>query len=299
GGYPPASTFKIPVMLAALGHRVIDPNEQVLCTGKVRVGNRDFHCWKRHGHGLMNMHDALKQSCDVYFYEVIQRLGMEKVKPYAQALGLGQTYKIGLRGQVSGVIPDAAWKKHRLGTGWRTGDALNAAIGQGFVLATPLQLAVMATRLANGVRKTSPLLIIGDKITPAPPLGIAPEDMKFVRTAMRAVCEEPHGTAYKPGGLGLPGVEMAGKTGTGQVRGISKAERLAGIIKNNELPWKLRDHSVFIGFAPYDEPRFAASVLVEHGGSGADKAANICRKILGEALIRDGYVGATPKAGGK
>ncbi len=297
GGYPPASTFKIPVMLAALGHKAIDPAEQVFCTGKVKVGNREFHCWKRRGHGLMDMHDALKQSCDVYFYELIQRLGMEKVKPYAEKLGLGQTYKIGLKGQVSGVVPDAQWKKHRLGTGWRTGDELNAAIGQGFVLVTPLQLAVMATRMANAVKKVSPMLIIGDKVEAAPSLGISPEDMNFVRQAMRAVCEEPHGTAYRPGGLGIPGVEMAGKTGTGQVRGISSAERLSGIIKNHKLPWKLRDHSVFIGFAPYDEPRFAASVLVEHGGSGAHKAANICRKILGEALRRDGYTGAQTTVG--
>ncbi len=151
GGYPPASTFKMVVMLAALENRVIDPASRILCTGKVHVGNRDFHCWKsRRGHGLVNMHGALQQSCDVYFYEIVQRLGMEKIKSVANRLGLGQKFDIGIGGQISGIVPVPKWKRQKLGTKWRTGDSLNAAIGQGFVLSTPLQLGVMAARLANG-----------------------------------------------------------------------------------------------------------------------------------------------------
>ncbi|MCF6219964.1 MAG: penicillin-binding protein 2, partial [Robiginitomaculum sp.] len=289
GGYPPASTFKMAVMLAALEHNVIDPEDQIFCTGKVRMGNRDFHCWKRRGgHGLMNMHNALKQSCDVYFYEVIQRLGMDKVKPIAEKLGLGQTYELGLGGQAKGIVPDPQWKQNRLGTSWRTGDSLNASIGQGFVLSTPLQLTVMAARIANGQKAVSPFIVVGDKVAEPASLDINPEHLSIVQTAMHAVSEMPRGTAYKPGGLGIPGVEMAGKTGTGQVRGISAAERLKGVLKNSALPWKLRDHSIFVGYAPYNHPRFAAGVVVEHGGSGAKLAADICRKILGKDLVRDG-----------
>ena len=294
GGYPPASTFKMAVALAALEHKVIGKDEQVFCTGKTHLGNRDFHCWEsKHGHGLVNMYTALQRSCDVYFYEVIQRLGMDKVKPIAEKLGLGQTFNFGLRGQAKGVVPNPDWKQANLGTAWRTGDALNAAIGQGFVLTTPLQLAVMTARLANGRHAVEPSLIVSDKLATAKALAIDLEHITFVQTAMRAVCEVPYGTAYMPGGLGISGVEMAGKTGTGQVRSISVSERLSGILKNRELPWKLRDHSIFVGYAPYDNPRFAASVIVEHGGSGAGLAAGMCRKILGKALVRDGINSGT------
>jgi penicillin-binding protein 2 len=291
GGYPPASTFKMSVMLAALEHKVITPKDKIFCTGKVHVGNRDFHCWKRTGHGLMNMQSALQHSCDVYFYEIVQRLGMDKVKPFAEKLGLGQTYQLGLGGQAKGVVPDPKWKQDRLGSKWRTGDSLNAAIGQGFVLSTPLQLAVMAARIANGEKAVSPFIVVGDEVQTPEPLDINPDHLRLVQKAMHAVCEIPGGTAYKPDGLGIPGVEMACKTGTGQVRGISAAERLTGVLNNKVLPWKLRDHSIFVGYAPYDNPRFAACILVEHGGSGAKIAADICRKVLGRALEKDGILG--------
>ncbi len=289
GGYPPASTFKMVVMLAALEYKVIEPGDKIFCTGKTFIGNRDFHCWRRSGHGLVNMHEALKQSCDVYFYEIIQRLGMDKVKPFAEKLGLGQIFNLGLGGQTRGIIPDPLWKRDRLGAKWRTGDSLNASIGQGFVLASPLQLTVMTARIANAKTAVSPVLVVDEQIEQAPALDINPEHMAVVQNAMRAVCEEPGGTAYMPNGLGISGVELAGKTGTGQVKGISAAERLSGVRNNTELPWKLRDHSIFVGYAPFENPRFAAGVLVEHGGSGAKLAANICRKILGRALERDGF----------
>jgi len=294
GGYPPASTYKMVVMLAALESGLISPYRQVFCLGKVRLGNRNFHCWKRRGHGHMNMRDALKNSCDSYFYEIAQVIGIQKIADMARRLGLGQTYDIGISGQRGGIVPDPAWKQDRLGAAWREGDTLNTSIGQGFTLTTPLQLAVMSARLANAQQAVTPSLLIGGEVKEFAALDINPENLAFVRDAMYGVCNEPGGTAYRYNGLGIKGVDLAGKTGTGQVRGISASERSAGVRKNNRLPWKLRDHSIFVGFAPYDKPRFAIGTIVEHGGSGAKRAANITRAVMGEALRRDG-IGAPAK----
>ena len=292
GGYPPASTFKMVVMLAALESGLINPASSVNCTGKVELGNRDFHCWKRKGHGKMTMRDALKNSCDSYFYEVAQVIGNEAIANVALRLGLGESHDISIGGVISGIVPTDSWKRERLGSGWRTGDTLNVSIGQGFLLATPLQLAVMTARLANSLESIVPHLVIGQTLPQFEPLDFDPAHLAFVRDAMWAVTSEPGGTAYRPNPFGtdltVGGIEMAGKTGTAQVRGISKAERLRGIRKNERLPWKLRDHSIFVGYAPYDKPRFAIGTIVEHGGSGAKRAANISRAILGEALKRDG-----------
>lgn len=288
GGYPPASTYKMVVMLAALESGMIDPARQVFCSGKLRLGNRTFHCWRREGHGRIDMRDSLKQSCDTYYYEVAQIIGVSKIADMGRRLGLGQTYGIGIGGERSGIVPDEAWKRGRLGSAWRMGDTLNASIGQGFVLATPLQLAVMTARLANTNDAIVPSLIIGDNIPTFETLDINPEHLAFVRDAMYSVCAEPGGTAYRVDSLGLGGVKMAGKTGTGQVRGISSSERASGVRANSMVPWELRDHSIFVGFAPYDAPRFAVGTIVEHGGSGAGRAANITRDVLSEALKRDG-----------
>ena len=288
GGYPPASTYKMAVMLAALESGMVDPRKPVFCGGKLRLGNRTFHCWKRQGHGPMDMRDALKNSCDTYFYEIAQVIGIDAIAAAARKLGLGQRHDLGLANEKSGIVPDPAWKQSRIGSGWRMGDTLNASIGQGFVLATPMQLAVMAARIANGRDALSPTLFAGvDREVPAP-LGIEPSHIAFVQDAMWSVCEEPGGTAYRPNGLGIRGFDMAGKTGTAQVRGISRAERAAGVTKNEDLPWKYRDHSIFVGYAPYDAPRFAVGCVVEHGGSGSKRAASIVRAVLGEALRRDG-----------
>ena len=291
GGYPPASTFKMVVMLAALESQLIDPNAKIFCSGKTRVGNRNFHCWRRRGHGNMDMRDALKQSCDTYFYEVAQVVGIEKIATVARRLGLGQSYDISIGGGIAGIVPDDAWKRNRLGTGWRTGDTLNASIGQGFVLATPMQLAVMTARIANTVDAVVPNLVIGQTLPPFEPLDFDPVHLAFVRDAMWSVTSEVGGTAYRQFPFGrepeFEGIQMAGKTGTGQVRGISASERATGVRSNARLPWKLRDHSIFVGYAPYDRPRFAVGTIVEHGGSGAKRAANISRAVLGEALRRD------------
>ena len=292
GGYPPASTFKMVVMLAALESGLINPARSVNCIGKVKLGNRDFHCWKRKGHGKMNMRDALKNSCDSYFYEVGQIIGHEAIANVARRLGLGESHDISIRGVIPGIVPTDSWKRERVGSGWRTGDTLNVSIGQGFLLATPLQLAVMTARIANSLDSIDPHLVIGQTLPQFEPLDFDPAHLAYVRDAMWAVTSEPGGTAYRPKPFGtdlaVDGIEMAGKTGTAQVRRISKAERLRGIRKNARLPWELRDHSIFVGYAPYDKPRFAIGTIVEHGGAGSKRAANISRAILGEALKRDG-----------
>ena len=288
GGYPPASTFKMSVMLATLKNRAANPKERVICTGKVKVGNRTFHCWKRRGHGPVNLSDALKHSCDLYFYEMGQRLGINAIAEVATQLGLGQKFDLGVAGQTSGIVPTTEWKQKRLGQGWRMGDTLNASIGQGFVLATPLQLAVMAARIANGAKAVTPHLIIGDKVPVFDDLGINQDHMAMIQQAMWRVTSEPGGTAYRHNALGFKGIEMAGKTGTGQVRGISASERASGVLHNRELPWKLRDHSIFVGYAPFDKPRFAIGTIVEHGGSGSKRAAHITRELLKRVLKNDG-----------
>jgi len=291
GGYPPASTFKMAVMLAALESGMINTKGKVFCTGKTELGNRIFHCWKRDGHGLVDMRDALKVSCDSYFYEVSQVIGIDVIANVARRLGLGQSYDISIGGGISGIVPDEAWKLNRFGTGWRTGDTLNASIGQGFVLATPIQLAVMTARIANTIEAVNPNLVIGENLPAFEPLDFDPVHLAFVQDAMWSVTSEIGGTAYRQFPFGTDpefrGTEMAGKTGTGQVRGISASERASGIRRNEKLPWKLRDHSIFVGYAPFDRPRFAVGTLVEHGGSGAKRAADISRAVLGEALRRD------------
>ena len=292
GGYPPASTFKMVVMLAALESNLIDPTRAIFCSGKVQLGNRTFHCWKPRGHGRMDMRDGLKHSCDSYFYEISQIIGIDAIANVARRLGLGKSYDISIGGAISGIVPDGPWKRKRLGTGWRMGDTFNASIGQGFVLATPLQLAIMTARIANTLEAVVPQLVIGQTLPKFEPLDFDPEHLAYVRDAMWAVTSEPGGTAYRYRPFGadasIGGMQLAGKTGTGQVRGISQAERLTGIRRNEKLPWKLRDHSIFVGFAPYHRPRFAIGTIVEHGGSGAKRAADISRAILGEALRRDG-----------
>lgn len=287
GSYPPASTFKIIAALAALAEESMDPLKPFLCEGKFVLGNQTFHCWKAEGHGEVTMREAIKQSCDCYFYNLILNLGMPPVKQMAQLFGLGEVFDFGLEGQARGIIPDKVWKRQRNGESWVRGDSLNAVIGQGFVLVNPLQLAVMTARLANGENAVVPHLFIGENFTSPAPLKINKTHLKFVQDAMRAVCEEPHGTAYRPTGFGIKGVQWAGKTGTGQVRRISEEEREAGIIGNENLPWRLRDHSVFLGFAPFIQPRFAAAVIVEHGGKGSGPAAKIVHGLLKEAVLRD------------
>ncbi|MBY0306707.1 MAG: penicillin-binding protein 2 [Sphingomonas sp.] len=261
GLYPPGSTVK-PMNALALMAAGIDPEDRVSCSGAMRVGNGVFHCHKRGGHGALNMKNAVMQSCDIYFFEMARRLGYGRIAPVARLLGLGQKFDLPFASQRFGTMPDPAWKLAKYKEEWTVADSLNASIGQGYVLANPLQLAVMASRIASG-RQLQPS-ILADQVPPAPTLGIDPAHLARVRDAMYGVVNE--GGTGGAARLLVPGVAIAAKTGTAQVRRITMAERASGVLKNGQLPFKLRDHALFVCFAPADKPRYAAAIVLEHNG---------------------------------
>ena len=285
GTYPPGSTFKAVSAAAAVEHNVFRPNETVHCTGSVRLGNHDFHCWRRQGHGSVNLRTALKTSCDIFFYEAAHRLGIERLHAMGQRFGIGQQFDVGISGVARGIMPDPAWKRAQRNEGWSTGDTYNTGIGQGAMLTSPLQLAVMTARVASG-RSVEPTLYRNAMAPPAPYMGLRDDTMVRVRDAMRAAAEEPGGTSYSLGGLGIDGVEMAGKTGTAQVYSITAAERESGVRTQLDLPWRLRDHGLFVCYAPADVPKYAVVVVIEHGG-GSSAATRPARDILRRVVARD------------
>lgn len=268
GLYPPGSTVKPAVALAFL-EAGLDPNESVGCSGGLRVGNRVFHCWNRRGHGTVNMAKAIYQSCDVYFYHFAQRIGMDPIAVMARRLGLGQEFDLPVPGQSYGTVPDPAWKKRKYGKDWAVYDTVNATIGQGYMLVNPLQQAVMSARIASG-RELIPRLMYDPKVPDVPSLGISTEHLDFVHKAMSDVVNGP-GTAGRAR-LPLPDVLMGGKTGTAQVVGLNISSGKGG-------PWKYRDHGHFICFAPFDKPRYACAVIIEHGG-GSSSAYPIARDVM-------------------
>ena len=294
GQYPPGSTFKMVVAMAALEAGVIGPDYKVFCGGSTKLGKHKFHCWKRGGHGKLGLKEAIEQSCDVYFYDIARKVGVDKIAEMANRLGLGHTLDLDLRGEKSGLIPTTDWKRAVRGERWQVGDTYNVGIGQGYVLATPLQLAVMTARLANGGKAVTPRLVRqnssakeeGDGLNAIPDLGLDKNDLKHVLKGMFDVVNGKRGTG-RGSKIEVEGWEMAGKSGTAQVRRISKKERLTGVLKAEERPWRERDHALFVAYAPYDEPRYAVSVIVEHGGSGSKAAAPIARDLLQEALRLD------------
>jgi len=283
GTYPPGSTFKMVTALAAIEAGEITPEETIYCGGHTEVANRRFHCWKRGGHGKMDLHNSLKQSCDVYYYDLAQRVGIERITAMARKLGLGEKHNVPMSAVSSGLTPTKAWKAANRGSDWVIGDSLNASIGQGLVLASPLQLAVMTARIATG-RAVEPRLVkaVNEQEVPptlGAPLELSKASLDYIRTAMFAVSNEQRGTGYSSR-IADKERRMAGKTGTSQVRNISAAERRAGVFRNEDLPWERRDHALFVGFAPHDNPRYAVSVVVEHGGGGSTAAAPIARDII-------------------
>lgn len=288
GQYPPGSTFKMLVCLAALDAGMASPDTRFFCPGHLELGDSRFHCWKRHGHGSVDMVAAVEESCDVYFYELAKRLGIDRIEAMARRFGLGQLLEIDLPGERRGLLPTREWKQATLGEAWQRGESLVAAIGQGFVLATPMQLAVMTARLVNGGVAVTPTLVRDPTRGPAgfPRIGVDGRDLEVMRTAMAAVVNGQRGTAR-----GVRSAEgqprIGGKTGTSQVRRISAAERLTGIIKNKDRPWRDRDHALFVGYAPLEAPRYAVAVVVEHGGGGSAMAAPIAADVLLEALRID------------
>ena len=282
GTYPPGSTFKMLVAIAGVEAGVVTPGETFYCPGHREVGGRRFHCWKRAGHGWMDMHDSLVQSCDVYYYELAERVGIERIAAMARRFGLGARFDLPLSAVAEGLMPDKDWKRTRRGEEWMIGDSLNSAIGQGFVLSSPLQLAVMTARLATGTAIRPRLVKSVDgreqPVLSDGPLDLSPTLMAQVRKAMFDVTNHRRGTAYRSRLVGED-LRIAGKTGTSQVRSV--------VVRNEDVPWEERDHALFVGYAPAHAPRVACSVVVEHGGGGSRAAAPVARDILARALHDD------------
>lgn len=286
GVYPPGSTFKLISAIAAQQSGV-SPKQTAYCPGRVWYGNRYFHCWKRGGHGTVDMKGAIKHSCDVYFYEIAKTLDVDVLADVARRFGLGQTFEIGVSGQQRGVVPDRAWKRAYFAgqpenQPWFQGETLSVIIGQGYVTSTPLQLAVMASRVASG-RAVRPRLVraVGEVALPAPdaPLIDVDQDyLQIVRAGMNAVTNE-YGTAARSR-LEDPDWQMAGKTGTSQVYQITAEDRAKGLAEPEDLPWERRDHALFVCYMPYENPRYACSVIVEHGIGGSRAAGPKAREIM-------------------
>jgi penicillin-binding protein 2 len=287
GAYPPGSTFKMMTALAALEAGVFGPEDTVYCPGFKEIAGTRFHCWRSGGHGNINFHESLKQSCDCYYYEISQLVGIDAIAEMARRFGLGEKFDIPMSAVVSGNIPDRTWKREVRGEEWRIGDTINASIGQGYVLTSPLQLAVMSARLATG-RAVMPRLVrsIDGVMQPSgagETMGINENLLRRVRASMYDVSNHQRGTAYRSR-IVAEGMRMAGKTGTSQVRRITAEERARGVTRNEDLPWERRDHALWVNFAPYEVPRFAVAVVVEHGGGGSAAAAPIGRDITLQAL---------------
>lgn len=284
GQYPPGSTFKMMTALAGLQAGVIKRDTTHYCAGYYELGNSRFHCWKRGGHGYMDMDNALSESCDVFFYKVSTEIGIEKIAAMARRFGLGHKLDFDLLEERPGLIPDKDWKRGYLGKSWQPGETVVASIGQGYILTTPLQLAVMTSRLVNGGKAVKPWLVGHDaKGNPFdkvkwPDMGLDNDDLEFVKKGMDDVVNSGVGTA-RGSRIEQPGMEMGGKTGTAQVARITMAQRAAGV-DNEDLPWKFRHHALFVGYAPIDNPRYVASVVVEHGVSGSATAAPLARDLL-------------------
>ncbi len=293
GVYPPGSVFKLVVALAALA-KGLDPQEQAYCNGSMPFGDRIFHCWRKGGHGTVDLGTAISRSCDVYFYRLALKVGVDEISKMARRFGFGSPTAGGrFPAESAGLVPTKSWKRRRFDEPWQKGETLNLGIGQGFLLATPLQLAAMTCQIANGGKKIE-VRFTRDGQTPNPlrapspkelplavssSMGLSRESFDMVRAAMEDVVNNPRGTAYASR-IKESGFEMAGKTGTSQVRRISLAERRVRVLKNEELPRKWRDHAIFVGYAPIVNPRYAVSVVVEHGGSGSKAAAPIAKDML-------------------
>jgi penicillin-binding protein 2 len=287
GIYPPGSTFKPAVALAAIEAGIATPDYRVNCTGRFFFGGRSFNCWAwttyHRGHGSLDVEGGIKNSCDVFFYETARRVGIERIHQAARKLGLGGATGIELPGEHSGLMPSSEWKLKTYKSPWQQGDTLSVAIGQGYVTATPLQLVQQAARLASG-KAVSPRIIhsVGGKVMPRPDfakLDVSDEALTRVRNGMNKVMNEGGGTAYN-WRITEPGFEMAGKTGTAQVRAYTQEEHARGITKNSALDWKLRDHALFIGYAPVNNPKYAIVSIIEHGATQAHPHVAMARDVM-------------------
>ena len=321
GLYPPGSTIKPIVALSALENDVVSPNTTVECKGEIELYNHTYHCWREKGHGFLRLREGIKQSCDIYFYEVARRLGVDRLAITAKKFGLGSKVLDILSEEKTGLVPTTKWKLKNIGRGWVLGETLLAGIGQGYFLTTPIQLCLMTAQLANGGYKIKPRIIddknslepiilawreefalrnkeksdfnITDLRTANLPINVGsnlvklyrnPENVKFVLDAQFGATNEPMGTSYRSRHVKSEYI-FAGKTGTSQTRTITEEERELKL-KQKDLPYKKRDHALFTAFAPYKNPRYAFSVVIEHGGTGSSVAAPIAKKIIKRVIDR-------------
>jgi penicillin-binding protein 2 len=284
GLYPPGSTFKMIVALAALEAGALTPSEKIFCPGHWDYGDRRYHCWERNGHGWVDLAGAIKRSCDTYFYQIALRIGIDAIKEMAQRLGLGETYMSDiLPREMAGILPDRQWKERKIGARWLHGDTILSGIGQGFILTNCLQLTVMTARIASN-RAVVPRLISDSNRPDFPTLGLGDKNIKAVMKGMEQVMQVG-GTAQNSA-INVGGKKMGGKTGTAQVRSISKGERDSGVLTKDQLKWNLRDHGLFVGYAPANAPKYAICVITEHSGASgpaARAAAATIRELLKHA----------------
>ena len=293
GLYPPGSTIKPLVALSALENDVISPNTTTECKGVIELYGHTFHCWKEKGHGFLRLREGIKQSCDIYFYEVARRLGVDRLAETANKFGLGNKVFDILDEERTGLVPSTKWKLKNIGRGWLLGETLLAGIGQGYFQVTPIQLCLMTAQLANGGYKIKPKIIYNEQALQSTTdasreqfgqLYRNQENVKFVLDAQFGATNEPMGTSYRSRHV-KPEYIFAGKTGTSQIRSITEEERELKI-KQKDLPYKRRDHALFTAFAPYKNPRYAFSVVIEHGGAGSSAAAPLAKKVIKKVLDR-------------
>ena len=312
GLYPPGSTIKSIVALSALENDIVSPDEQVRCKGVIEFYGEKFHCWEKKGHGYMNMRSAIKRSCDVYFYEIARKLGVDRLSKTAKQFGLGKKVLEGFLEEREGVVPSTKWKKKFIGQNWYLGETLHSGIGQGYFLSTPIQLCLMSAQIANGGYEIKPRIIydkenINDNLKEYidfknnnPEQSITTEillsnfklktlfrnqeNINFVKDAMFASTNEPGGTSYRSR-LKDKKFMFAGKTGSSQIKRFTEAQREAEI-KQSELDYADRDHALYIAFAPYDNPKYSISVVIEHGGTGSSSAAPIAKKVIKKVIER-------------
>ena len=316
GLYSPGSTIKPIVALSALENKIVNKDFKVNCTGKIEMYGQTYHCWKKKGHGIVDLRNAMKQSCDTYFYEIARKLGVDRLKQTAIKFGLGEkVLQETFSNEKKGLIPDTLWKKNTLGKGWVIGETLITGIGQGYMQTTPLQLCLMTAQLANGGHKIYPKITVtendetyeeakaliekNDKVNREISKGLSEssvglfsflkdsrhnvlydnfENIKIIREAMFASTNEVRGTSYSSRIKNLK-YQFAGKTGTSQVMRITEKQRELEL-KTKDIPYKERDHALYIAFGPYKNPRYALSVVIEHGGSGSSTAAPIAKKLF-------------------
>jgi penicillin-binding protein 2 len=310
GLYPPGSTIKTLVALSALENGIIKPQDTFRCKGKIELHGEKFHCWEKKGHGIVNLRKGIQRSCDVYFYEVARKLGVDRLSVTAKKFGLGKQVLSDFVEEKSGVVPNTKWKKKFIGQNWYIGETLHSGIGQGYFQSTPIQLCLMTAQIANGGFKIDPKIIFDKRNNnlrdyiiykkekpnePLPtellvknfnpkPLFKTQENINIVKDAMFSSSNEPGGTSYRHR-MEDPKFTFAGKTGSSQIKRFTEAQREAEV-KQIDLNYKDRDHALFVAFAPYKDPKYAISVVVEHGGSGGSAAAPIARKVIKKVIER-------------